>query len=162
MATIDSISSVVEDMASTLDFYRLLGFDIPTAADRDGYVRIDLEGELNFAWNTAAVERTIDPDWERPTVSGRMGITLRCVDPAAVDALFRTVVGAGHAAVIEPFDAPWGARHSRGTRPGRERGRPVRSTSVTGPTTQRKRGLQGPSYEASHPADYEFTYNQAV
>jgi catechol 2,3-dioxygenase-like lactoylglutathione lyase family enzyme len=113
MPTIDAISSVVENMARTLDFYRLLGFDIPTAADTNSYVSIDLDGELHLAWNTAAVERTIKPDWVRPTVPGNMGITLRCVDPAAVDALFRTVTAAGHTAVLEPFDTPWGARHCR-------------------------------------------------
>jgi catechol 2,3-dioxygenase-like lactoylglutathione lyase family enzyme len=117
MPTIDAIASVVEDMARTLDFYRLLGFDIPTSADTNGYVSIDLDGELHFAWNTEAAERSINPDWERPSVPssapGRMGITLRCADPAAVDALFRTVVEAGHTAVLEPFDAPWRARHCR-------------------------------------------------
>lgn len=113
MATINTIASVVENMARTLDFYRLLGFDIPASADTDGYVSIDLDDELHFAWNTEAVERTINPDWERPTVPGNMGITLRCGDPAAVDTLFRTVVEAGHTAVLEPFDAPWGARHCR-------------------------------------------------
>jgi len=113
MATIDAIASVVEDMARTLDFYRLLGFDIPTSANTNGYVSIDLEGELHLAWNTAAVERTINPDRERPTAPGSMGLTLRCADPASVDVLFRAVVEAGHTAVLEPFDAPWGARHCR-------------------------------------------------
>lgn len=113
MPTIDGIAAVVEDMARTLDFYRLLGFDIPSAADTSGYVSIDLGDTMHLTWNTEAVERSINPGWERPTAPGRMGITLRCARPAEVDAVFHTIVAAGHTGVLEPFDAPWGARHCR-------------------------------------------------
>jgi catechol 2,3-dioxygenase-like lactoylglutathione lyase family enzyme len=113
MPTVDAIATVVEDMARTLDFYRLLGFDIPPSEDTSGYVTIDLGDRTRFSWSTEAVERCINPGWERPSVPGRMGITLRCSRPQAVDATFHAVIAAGHTAVVEPFDAPWGARHCR-------------------------------------------------
>ena len=113
MPHIDAIATVVEHMGRTLDFYRLLGFDIPPAADTDGYVTLDLSGRLRFEWNTEAVERSLHPGWQRPPVTGRMGITLRCADRADVDLTFSTIVEAGYTAELEPYDAPWGSRHCR-------------------------------------------------
>ena len=76
-------------------------------------VSIDVGENMRFSWNSEAIERSINPDWERPTVPGRIGIILRCAQPAEVDAVFHAVVAAGNTAVLEPFDAPWGARHCR-------------------------------------------------
>lgn len=113
MPRIDAIATVVEDMGRTLSFYRRLGFEIPREADAEGYVTIDLDNGLRFAWNTETVERSFNPGWQRPTIAGRMGITLRCVDAGEVDATFRTIVNAGYIAGLEPFDTPWGTRHCR-------------------------------------------------
>ena len=108
-----TIATVVEDMDRTLAFYRLLGFDIPPAVQTEGYVTIDLGDNLKFSWNTEEVERSFNPSWLPPTVPGRMGITLRCDSPAAVDETFHAIVEAGYAGSIEPFDATWGSRHCR-------------------------------------------------
>ncbi|MEN8115179.1 MAG: VOC family protein [Actinomycetota bacterium] len=113
MPTIDAIATVVGDMGRTLGFYRLLGFDIPREADNEGYVTIDLENGLRFAWNTEEVERSFNADWQAPPIAGRMGITLRCENSAEVDAVFGEIVGAGYEGDLEPFDAPWGSRHCR-------------------------------------------------
>ena len=113
MPKIHAFSAVVENMARSLDFYRLLGFDIKPSEDMRGYVMIDLEGDLHFAWNTEDVERSFNPGWEPSAGPGRIGVSLRCASPAIVDSTFRTIMDAGHTAVLEPFDAPWGARHCR-------------------------------------------------
>jgi catechol 2,3-dioxygenase-like lactoylglutathione lyase family enzyme len=113
MPRIDSIATVVEDMGRTLDFYRLLGFDIPAAADNEGYVAIDLGCGLRFAWNTEEVERSFSPEWQAPPIAGRMGITFRCTDADEVDTVYGGIVGAGYEGALKPFDAPWGSRHCR-------------------------------------------------
>jgi len=100
-------------MGRTLQFYRLLGFDIPTTADAEGYVTIELGNGLRFEWTTEAVEHSFNPDRKNPTIRGRTGISLRCASTAEVDDNFHTLVNAGHAAELEPFDAPWGSRHCR-------------------------------------------------
>jgi catechol 2,3-dioxygenase-like lactoylglutathione lyase family enzyme len=110
---IDAVTTLVERMERTLQFYRLLGFDIPTTADAERYVTIDLGNGLRFEWTTEAVERSFNPDRQYPKIRGRMGITLRCAGAAEVDATFHTLVNAGHTAELEPFDAPWGSRHCR-------------------------------------------------
>ena len=113
MSRIDSIATVVEDMARTLGFYRLLGFDIPTAADNERYVTIDVEGGMRFEWSIEEVERSFNPGWQAPPIAGRMGITFRCENATEVDAVYARIVGAGFESGLEPFDAPWGSRHCR-------------------------------------------------
>lgn len=113
MPRIDSIATVVEDMARTLGFYRLLGFDIPAAADNERYVTIDVEGGMRFEWNIEEVERSFNPGWQAPPIAGRMGITFRCENAAEVDAIYGRIMAAGYEGDLKPFDAPWGSRHCR-------------------------------------------------
>ena len=113
MPRIDSIATVVQDMARTLSFYRLLGLDIPGDAGGEGYVAVDLGCGLRFAWSTEEVERSFNPEWQAPPIAGRMGITFRCTDAAEVDTLYAGIVGARYEGDLKPFDAPWGSRHCR-------------------------------------------------
>ena len=113
MPRIDAIAAVVEDMGRTLGFYRLLGFEIPTDADDEAYVTIDLRCGVRFAWNTEELERSFNPGWQAPAIAGRMGISLRCRDAAEVDAVYDEIVESGYVGGLDPFDAPWGSRHCR-------------------------------------------------
>jgi catechol 2,3-dioxygenase-like lactoylglutathione lyase family enzyme len=111
--TIFCVTSVVRDMARTLDFYRLLGLEIPPSEDGRGYVSVDPERVVRLAWTSEEIERPVDPTSRPPTGSGRLGLAFRCDSPDAVDATFRTLVEAGHRSVLEPVDARWGARLCR-------------------------------------------------
>lgn len=109
----DAIAIVVGDMRRTLDFYRLLGLEIPAEANNKGYVAIDLGGGLRLAWNSEEVERSFNPGWQAPPIAGRMGISLRCSGSGEVDAVYDHVIQAGYQGGLSPFDAPWGSRHCR-------------------------------------------------
>lgn len=113
MPHMDAIATVVGDMRRTLDFYRLLGLEIPAEADNEGYVAFDLGGGLRFAWNSEEVERSFNPGWQAPPIAGRMGISFRCSSSVEVDAVYAKVVEAGYEGGLPPFDAPWGSRHCR-------------------------------------------------
>ena len=107
-----TIASVVDDMATTLAFYRQLGVQIPSEADTDQYVVVELSDDVRMAWNTVQVERSFNPDWRPPPEPGRMGLTFRYASPGEVDGTYRTLIEQGHDSMLEPFDAPWG-RHCR-------------------------------------------------
>lgn len=109
----DAVAGVVDDMAATLAFYRLLGLEIPAEADSEGYVSIDLPGRVRMEWNTAAVERSFNPDWRPPTSSGRMGVVFLAEGRGDVDRMHSRLVAAGYESPLAPFDAPWGIRHRR-------------------------------------------------
>jgi uncharacterized glyoxalase superfamily protein PhnB len=55
--------------------------------------------------------KELDPSWVEP-VGHRMGLAFKCDSPAAVDALYHTVVQAGYAGHKEPWDAFWGQRYA--------------------------------------------------
>ena len=111
MATPDLLGVIVEDMARSLAFYRLLGLDIPAEADGEGHVEVMLDGGFRLAWDTIEVIKSFNDHWPAPS-GHRLGIAFRCDSPAEVDRLHAEVVSAGHSSHKEPWDAFWGQRYA--------------------------------------------------
>jgi uncharacterized glyoxalase superfamily protein PhnB len=109
---IEGITLVVDDMARALGFYRALGFALPRADD-SGFATLAQDGGFRLAWNVETIERAFNPEWRCASNGGRMSLVLRCRRPRDVDRIFERAAAAGGTVVLEPFDAPWGARHCR-------------------------------------------------
>lgn len=109
---IEGITLVVNDMARALAFYRVLGFELPPAGN-GGFATLAQDGVFRLAWNAETLERAFNPEWRCPSNGGRMSLVLRCRLPRDVDRLLERATAAGGTVVLEPFDAPWGARHCR-------------------------------------------------
>ncbi|WFB07475.1 VOC family protein [Streptomyces sp. LX-29] len=110
---INAVSLVVADMAASLAFYRRLGLDIPADADGEPHVEAVLPGGLRLLWDTEETVRSFDPDRDPgPAGSGRLGLAFACEGPAAVDAAYAELVGAGAEGHKEPWDAFWGQRYA--------------------------------------------------
>lgn len=107
----DAIGMVVADMATTLAFYRMLGLDLPDAADTEGHVEATLPGGIRLMWDTIELVRSFS-SWEPPSGGHRVGLAFRCEDPATVDAKHAELVAAGHRSHLAPFDAFWGQRYA--------------------------------------------------
>ncbi len=111
---LDQFTLVVSDMTASVDFYRLLGLDIPdtlpewqarhrSAATDDG---IDLDFDsVEFAqqWN-----RGQPGDVTRGP--GVLGFKFGSRD--AVDETYARLTAAGHRSQQPPYDAFWGARYA--------------------------------------------------
>jgi catechol 2,3-dioxygenase-like lactoylglutathione lyase family enzyme len=108
----DLIGIVVSDMAASLAFYRLLGLDLPAAADGEGHVEHSLPGGLRIAWDTVEIIRSFDTSWQPPTGGHRIGLAFRGDAPADVDATYATLVEAGYESRLAPWDAFWGQRYA--------------------------------------------------
>lgn len=114
MATrLDLIGIIVRDMPKALAFYRQLGWDIPAEMDSEGHVEYVLPYGLRVAWDTHAIIRSFDPEWQPPTGGHRMGLAFLCDGPADVDACFRRLTDMGYRGHREPFDAFWGQRYAQ-------------------------------------------------
>ena len=109
---LDGFGLVVEDMAETLAFYRLIGLDIPAAADTEGHVEIDLGGGNRLMLDTVEIVRSFDDTWRSPQERGRLGLAIRAGAPAEVDATYQRVVEAGYQSHRAPWDAFWGQRYA--------------------------------------------------
>jgi catechol 2,3-dioxygenase-like lactoylglutathione lyase family enzyme len=111
-ATPAVVGIVVADMARALAFYRLLGLDVPAAADTEPHVEAALPGGLKLAFDTEATIASFHPSWKPTPGAGRVGLAFALPDPPAVDDAYAQLVGAGYDSELEPFDAFWGMRYA--------------------------------------------------
>lgn len=112
MAKPDMIGMVVDDMAATLKFYRLLGLDIPAGAESEGHIEVHANG-YRIAWDTLAIIKSFSPDWVAPTGGQRMSMAFKCASPGEVDDLYTQVMAAGYLGHKAPWDAFWGQRYAQ-------------------------------------------------
>jgi len=113
MARLDAIATVVADMPRTLAFYRLLGFTVPTSADDDRYVSLDLGTAVRLSWSTQDAERSAGGHQRRAGRMNGVHIAVRCAGLSEVDAICQSIAGAGYTVLNQPVDEPWGARCCR-------------------------------------------------
>lgn len=111
MAQPDLLGLVVGDMTASLQFYRLLGLEIPAEMDGEAHVEIVLPGGFRMAWDTLELMQGIDPDWVEP-VGQRMTLAFKCESPSAVDSLYEQVRQSGYGVHKAPWDAFWGQRYA--------------------------------------------------
>jgi len=110
MPELNAIGITVADMARSIAFYRLLGFDVPETPD-EGHVDASLPNGVRLMLDSEEVVRSFLPEWKR--VNGnQIALALECSSPAEVDEIYARMVGAGFAGDKEPWDAFWGQRYA--------------------------------------------------
>lgn len=111
MAKPDMVGHVVADMTRALDFYRLLGLEIPQGVEAQPHVEIHANG-YRIAWDSLEMIKGIYPDWVVPAQGQRMSLAFKCESTAEVDELYRRVLANGYGGHKEPWDAFWGQRYA--------------------------------------------------
>jgi uncharacterized glyoxalase superfamily protein PhnB len=109
--TFNAIGHAAADMATTLDFYRRLGLEIPASADHEPHAEAVLPGGIRLMWDSHETLRSIEPDWTPPAEPGG-SIAFLCADAGEVDSVYADMVKAGFTGHKEPWDAPWGQRYA--------------------------------------------------
>ncbi|MFD2370224.1 VOC family protein [Brevibacillus sp. GCM10020057] len=107
---LDMVGIVTKDMKKSLDFYRLLGLDIPESANADVHVEVVQDG-VRLAFDTVEVARDVYGGWEEPT-GHRIELAFLCDSADAVNELYAKLVEHGYAGHREPWDAFWGQRYA--------------------------------------------------
>ncbi|MFZ4517099.1 MAG: VOC family protein [Microthrixaceae bacterium] len=108
---LDLVGIVTADLDRSLDFYRLLGLEIPDPGGAP-HVEIMLPAGLRLAWDTVEVVRSFDPGWTPPAGGHRVALAFDCGSPAGVDATYTRLVEADHDGHRPPWDAMWGQRYA--------------------------------------------------
>ncbi|HEX7167755.1 MAG TPA: VOC family protein [Acidimicrobiales bacterium] len=111
-AHLDLIGIVVEDMATSLAFYRKLGLEFAPDADQAPHVEVELPGGLRLAWDTVETVKSFDDGWQPATGGHRMGLAFRVPEPADVDAAYAELTSLGYDGYKAPWDAFWGQRYA--------------------------------------------------
>jgi uncharacterized glyoxalase superfamily protein PhnB len=108
--TLDAIGIVTADLAKSLQFYSLLGVQVPT--ELSDHVEATLQNGLRIMWDDLELIKQIMPDWV-PPVGHRIGLAFHCQTPTEVDQTYQDLVKAGFNGSKEPWDAFWGQRYAQ-------------------------------------------------
>jgi len=112
-AVLSAIGLVAADLPRTLAFYRALGLDIPDDADQAPHVEVILPGGMRILFDPESTIKSFDPEWTPPQKgSPRTALAFECADAAEVDAIYASMVDAGHDGHLAPWDAFWGQRYA--------------------------------------------------
>lgn len=115
MLKLDMVGIVVKDMKAALDFYRVLGFEIPESENESLHVEIDQEG-VRLAFDQLSMAKEIFGIWEEPT-GHRIELAFLCESNESLNALYKKVIDHGYVGHREPWDAFWGQRYAIVTDP---------------------------------------------
>ena len=110
MARLNAIGIAVSDLRRSMQFYRLLGVDLPEDS-AEGHVEATMPNGTRLMFDTEEVIRSFLPDWTRAN-GNQVSLAFECASPAEVDAVYARVVAAGFEGEKAPWDAFWGQRYA--------------------------------------------------
>jgi uncharacterized glyoxalase superfamily protein PhnB len=110
VADLNAIGIAVSDLRRSIQFYRLLGADLPDEA-AEGHVEATMPNGTRLMFDTEEIIRSFLPDWTR-TNGNQVSLAFECASPAEVDEVYARVVAAGFEGEKEPWDAFWGQRYA--------------------------------------------------
>ena len=93
MAQLNALGIVTSDMGRSIQFYRLLGLDVPETPG-EGHVDTFLPNGVRFMLDSEEVIRSFRPEWTRET-GNQIALAFECDCPAEVDEAYSRVVDAG-------------------------------------------------------------------
>ncbi|WP_289140657.1 VOC family protein [uncultured Brevibacillus sp.] len=107
---LDMVGIVVSDMKRALDFYRLLGLEIPASANEDHHVEVAGDG-VRLAFDTIEIAKSVYGGWEEAT-GHRIELAFACDDANSLNELYAKLTSHGYEGHREPWDAVWGQRYA--------------------------------------------------
>ncbi|MBU2992668.1 VOC family protein [Octadecabacter sp. 1_MG-2023] len=111
MIRLDAVAVSSKDMAKTVAFYELLGFEFPKWGAEDQHVEpITKPGDVRLMIDTAALMEQLTG--HAPVPPNHSSFAMLCDTPAEVDAAAAALKAAGHTLTVEPWDAFWGQRYA--------------------------------------------------
>ena len=110
MPELNAIGITVSDLRRSLQFYRLLGLDLPEDSDED-HVEATMANGTRLMFDPEEVIRSFLPEWTREN-GNQVSLAFECASPAELDEIYASVVAAGFEGEKEPWDAFWGQRYA--------------------------------------------------
>lgn len=110
--TMNVIDLVVTDVDEAITFYRKLGLEFEVDAAMPGHAGCDLPNGLHLMLDTVELRGKIPSRWTEPSGSPRSFLAFEFPTPAAVDAAYTELTGAGYRGLTDPWDAFWGMRYA--------------------------------------------------
>lgn len=111
------VNLFVADMAASVEFYRLVGLDVPDPFEWPSgsgaqHVEIGQRGSCYLALDNHPQARIWNNRFDPERGEGNVVVGLLVESRDEVDRLYHTVKAAGHPVGQEPYDAFWGSRYA--------------------------------------------------
>ena len=110
MPELNAIGIAVSELRRSLQFYRLLGLDLPEDSD-ENHVEATMANGTRLMFDTEDAIRSFLPEWTRGD-GNQVSLAFECASPAEVDEVYARIVAAGFEGEKEPWDAFWGQRYA--------------------------------------------------
>jgi uncharacterized glyoxalase superfamily protein PhnB len=107
---LNAVGIAVADLPRSMQFYRLLGLDLPEDST-EGHVEATMANGTRLMFDTEEIIESFLPDWARAN-GNQVSLAFECASPAEVDEVYARVVAAGFEGEKEPWDAFWGQRYA--------------------------------------------------
>jgi uncharacterized glyoxalase superfamily protein PhnB len=107
---LNAIGIAVSDLRRSMEFYRLLGLDLPQDPPED-HVETTMANGTRLMFDTEEVIRSFLPNWTRSD-GNQVSLAFECASPAEVDEVYARIVSAGFEGEKKPWDAFWGQRYA--------------------------------------------------
>ena len=104
------LNLVVGDMAASLDFYRKLGLDVPSAEEAGMHGEIRMPSGFSLEVDTGDSATIWHAGWRADPASARVVLGFALPTREAVDERYAELTAAGYVGRQPPFDAFWGGR----------------------------------------------------
>jgi uncharacterized glyoxalase superfamily protein PhnB len=108
---LNAVGIVASDMARSLDFYRLLGLDVPQTSE-GGHVNITRTNGLRLMLDSEEEVRKFRTDWIREP-GNQFSLAFECETAAEVDQVYARMITGGYQGDKDPWDAFWGQRYAQ-------------------------------------------------
>ncbi|MDP6604845.1 MAG: VOC family protein [Dehalococcoidia bacterium] len=114
---LDQVNLVVGNMAASVDFYRLLGVNIPATKPgwsehhRTAVAESETSGKIDFDLDSQPFAAYWGAESDKVVATGPV-LGFRVATREAVDRVYERVTAAGHVGRRAPYDAFWGARYA--------------------------------------------------
>ena len=105
---LNTIAMVVTDMDATLNFYSILGLDIPLERMNELYVECVAPNETTIVFITKQNMLKLNPNWKEGSGRGNVSLHFKFENASKVEATYREMVQKGYKAVTLPHDTSWG------------------------------------------------------
>jgi uncharacterized glyoxalase superfamily protein PhnB len=112
MTKLHTIGIIAADMKKTLDFYRILGLEIPEGLEGEDNVDVKISDAITLGFLSEALARHADSKFQTP-VGQSMNLQFECSSASEVDATFQRLIDHQYEGYAEPWDAFWGQRFAR-------------------------------------------------
>ena len=89
------IGIVATDMVASLAFYRDLGWEIPSDAETQPHVVVDLPSGMQIAFDTLEIITAYDPQWTPASGGSRVALSFSCESGIHVDEVYREMTNKG-------------------------------------------------------------------